>query len=182
MAFRITVAIIALAIIAGFAYLYSGAYPVGADVPHSAPVTWFVRTLKNRSVESHASDVKNVPNLDDSTLILEGARHYEHDCRGCHLAPGHTESETAKDMYPHPPKFTKGTDLSPEQFFWITKHGLKDTGMPAWGKSSSDDELWSLVAFVERRIAKLSPEQYQELVARAPNEHAEESEAQGSGG
>ena len=30
----------------------------------------------------------------------------------------------------------------------ITKHGVKMTGMPAWGPTHSEEELWSLVAFM----------------------------------
>ena len=38
---------------------------------------------------------------------------------------------------------------SPAELFWIVKHGIKMTGMPAWG-DHSDDELWATVAFVEK--------------------------------
>ena len=52
------------------------------------------------------------------------------------------------------------------------KHGLKMTGMPAWGLTHDDDMLWDVVAFL-RKIPELSADQYQALVKSAPMTHDE---------
>jgi hypothetical protein len=58
----------------------------------------------------------------------------------CHLAPGYAQDETAEGLYPHPPQLAGGNTLAPAEIFWVLKHGLKMTGMPAWGAPHTDDE------------------------------------------
>ncbi|WWL44103.1 cytochrome c [Pseudomonas parakoreensis] len=57
-------------------------------------------------------------------------------CVGCHLAPGLTGTELSNSLYPAPPNLSKlGVDGHPAAAFWIIKHGIKSTGMPAWAKA-----------------------------------------------
>jgi mono/diheme cytochrome c family protein len=35
------------------------------------------------------------------------------------------------------------------QLFWVIKHGIRNTGMPAWGGMLSDDEVWQLVSLLK---------------------------------
>jgi mono/diheme cytochrome c family protein len=55
--------------------------------------------------------------------------------------------------------------------FWIVKHGLKMTGMPAWAEHS-DEELWATVAFI-KKLPGMTPEEYGKLViaSRAHGAH-----------
>lgn len=169
--FGTILALVVLAVVVGLIFVYSGAYPLGADVPHSAGVRWLVSTVSDRSVASHARSVQVPPELSapDSTMILRGAGQYAAMCSGCHLAPGYDSDEISKGLYPRAPRFARGTDLSTAELFWVTKHGIKDTGMPAWGATHSDQELWTIVAFV-RRLGTMSPEQYRSIVQRAPRD------------
>ena len=68
---------------------------------------------------------------------------------------------------PRAPELRRKTDLTPSEQFWIIKHGVKMTGMPAWGVTHDDDLLWDVVAFV-RKLPELTPEQYETLVKNAP--------------
>jgi len=52
------------------------------------------------------------------------------------------------------------------------KHGIKLTGMPAWGVTHNNELLWDVVAFM-RKLPDLSPEQYQSIVKSAPKSHGE---------
>ena len=36
------------------------------------------------------------------------------------------------------------------------------TGMPAWGKTHTDEEIWAMTAFVET-LPRLTPAQYQTM-------------------
>ncbi|MFW5326163.1 c-type cytochrome [Pseudomonas aeruginosa] len=143
---------------------YFGVVNVGADDPHLAPVHAFLTMVRERSIEVRARDLQ-VPNLEDEALIRAGAGNYNSMCIGCHLAPGVAETELSKSLYPSPPNLTKvGVDGSPASAFWIIKHGIKATGMPAWGKSMGDQYIWGMVAFLQQ-LPSLDAAQYRALVA-----------------
>jgi len=94
-------AISALAVIGGVAFIYSGVYPVGADDHHTAPVHWALETLRKRSIAAHSADI-NVPPLDDPQMLLSGGADYNDMCAGCHLKPGKTRSDMSLGLYPVP--------------------------------------------------------------------------------
>src|SRR4029450_9687825 len=82
-------------------------------------------------------------------------------------APGMERTEISRGLYPRAPELRRKTDLTPAEQFWIVKHGVKMTGMPAWGVTHNDELLWDVVAFV-RKLPELTPEQYETLVKDAP--------------
>lgn len=153
-----------LVLVGAAGFLFSGWYNMAADSPHTRPVYWLLTMLRERSVASHASGIK-VPPLNDQALIRSGAGNYAAMCAGCHLAPGETDSELNRGLYPAPPRLAyTGRQRSAVTDFWIIKHGIKASGMPAWGKSMEDRYIWGMVAFLEK-LPQLTPGQYQELVA-----------------
>jgi mono/diheme cytochrome c family protein len=148
----------------GAAFLFSGVYDIGADVPHTKPVFWLIDHFRNRSVDAHAESVKPPPNLADPRRVTDGARLYAEMCTGCHLAPGLKRTELSRGLYPKPPQLAYGTDLTQAQQFWVIKHGIKLTGMPSWGKSHTDDDIWNLVAFL-KKLPDLDPDQFKAITA-----------------
>ena len=48
------------------------------------------------------------------------------------------------------------------ELFWIVKHGIKYTGMPAWPGQARDDEVWAMVAFL-RRLPQMSVDEYRSM-------------------
>ena len=146
--------------------IYAGLYNIAADVPHTPPVYWLLETVRDRSVAARARNI--VPNdLDDANRISKGAGQYAEMCSGCHLAPGMKRTEISRGLYPRAPELRRKTNLTPAEQFWVVKHGVKMTGMPAWGVTHDDDLLWDVVAFV-RKLPELTPEQYATLVKNAP--------------
>jgi len=96
-------------------------------------------------------------------------------CFGCHGAPGHELSEIAQGLNPKPPKLDAedvqaGSDA---ELYWVVKNGLRMTGMPAFGPTHEDKELWSIVAFL-RRLPKLKPQEYDAMVEAAGLQKGEE--------
>jgi mono/diheme cytochrome c family protein len=85
-------------------------------------------------------------------------------CVGCHLKPGVERSEASAGLYPAPPNLTRHRTDDAKRAFWVVKHGIKMSGMPAWGRSMEDEHIWGIVAFL-RTLPDLSPERYQQLVA-----------------
>jgi len=157
------VVLLAAAVVA----IYAGLYNIAADVPHTQPVYWLLDTIRHRSVVTRARDIVVPNDLDDANRISKGAGQYAEMCSGCHLAPGMKRTEISQGLYPRAPELRRGTDLTPAEQFWIVKHGLKMTGMPAWGVTHDDELLWDVVAFV-RKLPELTPEQYEALVKNAP--------------
>ena len=164
--YSITVAILVASLVAGAGvFIYSGLYNLGADVHHSAPVLALMQILRDRSVHARSKDIK-VPNLEEPQLILKGAGHYAAMCTGCHLAPGIKDSEIRPGLYPEPPNLTQER-VDPQDAFWIIKHGIKMSAMPAWGLSHDDPTIWSMVAFLQK-LPAMTRAQYKDIVAKAP--------------
>ena len=148
-------------------FVWSGAYDMGADRPHLPLTERLVATLRDRSTEGHARGIA-VPDLDDPQRIAEGAHHYAEMCTGCHLAPGMDATELRTGLYPQPPNLAEDGIDNPAEAFWIVKHGLKMSAMPAWGKTHTDAQVWALVAFA-RRLPTLTPAQYRQLTTGTPS-------------
>jgi mono/diheme cytochrome c family protein len=144
-----TVASLAVVSTVTIGWAYSGQYNVAADAPHWDVTTQALATIRERSIAAQAADL-TVPNLADPALIALGAEHYAGMCTGCHLAPGVGDNEMRQGLYPQPPNLSQPRDRSPAQSFWIIKHGLKMTGMPAWGVTHDDEAIWGLVAFLRQ--------------------------------
>lgn len=170
----VTAAVMAAAVGLGVAVIVvSGLYNIAADAPHARPVAFLVEQLRDRSIARYSQDV-TVPNLDDPTMIAEGAEHYAAMCVGCHLAPGVTDSEIRPGLYPEPPNLVAEGIDEPKEAFWVVKHGIKMSGMPAWGRTHDDAAIWNIVAFL-RKMPSMSSEAYRALAGSA-SEDSEESD------
>ena len=152
--------------------VHMGSFDVAADTPHSQPVYWMMTTVRQNSIAVRAADVEVPADLDDPKRIASGAAQYEEMCSLCHLAPGMMRTEISRGLYPRAPELRRGSGLSPAEEFWVVKHGLKMTGMPAWGVTHDDTLLWDIVAFL-RKLPGLDAEQYKTLVSGAPMTHEE---------
>jgi mono/diheme cytochrome c family protein len=157
-------------------YGYSGLYNVGADDPHTNFTYNLLQTVRNRSIRSRSADLK-VADLGDPQLILKGAGQYAAMCTGCHLKPGLQNSELREGMYPKPPNLAT-TRVDARDAFWVIKHGIKMSAMPAWGASHDDATIWSMVAFLQR-LPGMTPQQYKDLVAQAPPDEDMEMDSGG---
>ena len=147
--------------------VYAGLYNIAADVPHTQPIYWLFETVRDRSIAARARNIIVPDSLDDANRISRGAGQYAEMCSVCHLAPGMKRTEISRGLYPRAPELRRKTDLTPAEQFWIIKHGVKMTGMPAWGVTHDDEMLWDVVALV-RKLPELTPEQYETLVKNAP--------------
>ena len=147
-------------------FIWSGVYNPGADNPHWGITYAVLQSTRERAVAHHAADIAIPGNLDDAQVILKGAGQYSAMCTHCHLAPGISKSEIRPGLYPMPPNLSK-VRVDRREAFWVIKHGLKMSAMPAWGGSHDDATIWSMVAFVQK-LPDLTPAQYKALVAKAP--------------
>jgi mono/diheme cytochrome c family protein len=156
------IVVIIVGVIVGLVGIYSGVYNVSAIRPDGRLARWFFSRMSDRSVEAHAADVK-VPSLDDPAMAVLGAGHYAAMCASCHGAPGVAKTDLAQGLRPRAPNLARSaTHMSSAQLFWVTKNGIRMTGMPAWGVTHSDEEIWDIVAFLVK-MPKMTPAEYQTL-------------------
>jgi mono/diheme cytochrome c family protein len=141
--------------------LESGFYNIGADDHHTKAVLALITQLRDRSIASRLDSIK--PQLAPTpAMIKSGAEHYAALCVGCHLAPGVLKSDLRTGLYPHPPNLAQEDIQESRRAFWIIKHGIKMSAMPAWSKTLDDEEIWDVVAFV-RKIPQMTAADYQRL-------------------
>ncbi|HZH05157.1 MAG TPA: cytochrome c, partial [Lautropia sp.] len=158
---RISVAVAAL-LVAGTALTWSGVFNVAASSGHWAITDWFLHWAMRNSVRTHAALSVEAPAAEREHLV-SAAGHYAANCAPCHGAPGVPLPPVMQAATPPPPDLagTVGSWTDP-QLFWIIKHGVKFTPMPAWPALDRDDEIWRMAGFV-RRLPSMSPAEYREL-------------------
>ncbi len=162
---RILLTLVMLAVVlSGGALLvaWSGLVPVAASSGHWAITSWFLHYTMRQSVDTYSSGIEaRTPS--DPALVHRGAGPYVTACAPCHGAPGTGRRPLVMQMTPHPPFLPpRISEWEPEELFWIVKHGVKFSGMPAWPTQQRDDEVWAMVAFL-LRLPELTPRQYRQL-------------------
>ncbi len=152
--------------------IYSGHYNVSALHPDSGVVFWVLDTTRERSVKAHAAKVQ-VPVNFAALSSKKGFVHYNSMCIICHGAPGVKASEINKGLNPRPPDLREaGAEGAPNELFWIVKNGIKMTGMPAFGPTHTDEQIWFIVAFL-KKLPGISAQQYRAMAKKAAGHQME---------
>ena len=151
---------------AGLAVLYGGWYNIGATAQHFPFVYTVLEEGMTQSVQNHAQDVK-VPPSGGAQQLRRGAQVYRDNCVQCHGGPGVAQSTIGMSMQPIPGPLVDATQRwQPRELYWVTKHGIKMSGMPAWEYHLPDDDIWAVVAFV-RTMPTMSADDYRAATATA---------------
>ena len=154
----------AVSLVAGL--FWFGAYDIAATDQHLAPTYWLLDAGMRRSVIQRAKRI-DVPPLDDPAQIARGAELYHLNCVQCHGGPGVAPAPFALGLLPAAANLAHtAREWRPAELFWTIRHGIKMSGMPAWAFRMSDDEIWSIVAFM-RVMPTLGAEAYGAIAARA---------------
>ena len=127
-----------------------GLVPVSADV---APPRWetsLMGSALRASVARHAKvPPVAVPPTEEN--LIAGIHIYREMCARCHGRTALSPAILGASLYPPaPPLRGRRTDYTEAQIFWIVKRGIRNTGMPAFGRSLSDNDIAQLAALVER--------------------------------
>jgi mono/diheme cytochrome c family protein len=137
-------------VIGTLGFLRLGLLDVTADVPVSGAVTRLLDGGIHASVWRTAPTSEHSLPRNEETLIA-GGKLYLGDCVGCHGEPGEPPSRFGGTFFPPAPQFSQtGTEFTEAEIFWVAKHGIRRTGMAAQAESYSDEQLWSLAAFISR--------------------------------
>jgi mono/diheme cytochrome c family protein len=161
--------LVSIALAAGFV-IATGVVSVGATSPPGDLERKFAAFTVNRSVARRAPRAPN-PAAAGAENRAAGLAHYRAMCVTCHGAPGVDPSEIGEGLNPPAPDLTlpKVQARTDGELFWIVQNGLRMTGMPAFGPTHRDEEIWKIVAFL-RHLPELTPEEEKALT---PPAHAD---------
>lgn len=156
------------------AFVALGLFNVSANIPPSAMEKRIAGFTLDRSLQRRAPKVEN-PLAKSPDAVRGGMAHYKEMCVQCHGAPGVDASEAGEGLNPPAPDLTlakiqKRTD---GELFWILQNGIRMTGMPAFGPTHKDEELWKMVAFM-RHLPELTDEEERALKPNGPEDHHHE--------
>lgn len=152
-------------VLAALAVMYSGVFNVAATVVDSAALNWALVTVREASVGLHSRDVPSPETVADRD---NGFRIYRRECVMCHTPVGRTPMPMAVGFNPQAPTFGEDADdMTDAGLFWVTKNGIRFTGMPAWGPSLSDKEIWDVVEFM-KTLPAMTAADYDAMDARLP--------------
>ena len=157
--------IVVLGALGAAGVLFSGLFNVAATVADSPPLRWMFVTVREGSIKYHARDIQ-APPVADAAHLANGFKIYREDCVMCHTPAGREPTPMALGFNPQAPSFEEN-DMTVAQLFWVAKNGIRFTGMPAWGPSRSDQDLWDAVGFV-MTLPKMSAADYDALDHRIP--------------
>ena len=140
-------AAIVLMILVALAVSYSGVVNVAATEQDKGVAAWFLSNTMRSSVRRQASGIA-APRQASEEEIREGFRFYNEACVYCHGAPGKDPTDIGKGLNPEPPYLPDVVARwSSGELFWIAKNGIRMTGMPAFGSTHKDEDIWKVVAW-----------------------------------
>lgn len=149
-------------IVIGLAVVYIGItqgllIPANADAKPSKMERWAASRSLSATVAREMPALPNpIPATDAN--YLAAIKLYGENCSVCHGVPGERASAIAIGLYQHAPQLARhGVEDDPDgETFWKLKHGIRMTGMPAFTKTLSDDQIWTLALFL-KHMDKLPP-------------------------
>lgn len=150
---------------------YSGVISLAASTGHTPWVDWLLKMGKERSVKFNSKPI-DPPELNLAELVPLGAAHFQGTCAICHGTPGRPINPIFGHMLPPPTDLQKHARFwTREQLFWIARHGIQLTGMPAWSGKGRDDEVWAVAAFLEALPAMTETEYRRYAGGHSPDQN-----------
>ena len=143
------VLILVILLLTALAIARLGLMPVTADGPHSNLEARIMPAVLHASVVRHAVGATNPVSLNEDNLKA-AVDIYKAMCARCHSTPEGKASAYGQSFYPPAPQLPQGmAQYNDAQLFWIIKHGIRNTGMPAWGSMLEDNEIWQIVSLLK---------------------------------
>ena len=172
-------ALAALAGTVGAVVFFGGYYDISSTKLHFQPVHTVLEQGMRESVRHHARDVQTPAYVTQakaqavsagvaaSPPLLRGAGLYRDNCVTCHGAPGVAQDDIGKSMQPVPgPLADASRRWRPNELYWITRHGIKMSGMPAWEFHLADEDIWAVIGFLVA-LPELTPQAYAAVTKQA---------------
>ena len=138
----------------GFALLGFFATAANVEPPH-----WerhLAMGAVDASMDRHAPRVTN-PLMPSDANLIDGIKLYTMNCAGCHGGLDRKPNTFGTSFYPPAPNLISDPPDDPEWHIYYTiRTGVRYTGMPAWDKTLSTDDMWKVTMFLSH-IEKLPP-------------------------
>lgn len=132
------------------------------------------RSVRHLAIPVTARGRRNPVPL-NAVVLQEGRDHFADHCSMCHANDGSGKTEIGQNFYPRVPDMREPAtqNLSDGELFYIIRHGVRLTGMPAWGGDDMDN--WKLVYFV-RHLPRITPAELEEMKKLNPMTSQERDE------
>jgi mono/diheme cytochrome c family protein len=125
-----------------------GLLPVQADVAPSRLEATLLGSALHAAVARRAADSGNPLQMSNENMRA-GAALYRQMCSRCHGTSAESDNTFGRSFYPPAPNLMlRRTSYTDSETFWIVKHGIRNTAMPAWGNLLTDEEIWKVVALL----------------------------------
>jgi len=164
----VTLAVLTLGAL-GFAML--GFFPTAANVPPPQFERRIAMGAVDASSERHAPRLTNPLPPTDQNLI-DGMKVYTMNCALCHGGLDRKPASLSESFYPPAPHLVLRPPDDPEwRLYYTIRTGIRYTGMPAWDKTLSDQDIWKVTALLSH-LDKLPPgvqEYYKTAFGVAPS-------------
>jgi len=143
------VLMLVILLLSALAVMRLGLMPANADGTHSSLEARIMPLVLHASIARHASGDTNPISVNEENLKA-GVSTYKAMCARCHSTPAGNPSVYGQSFYPPAPQLLGGmSNYTDSQLFWLIKHGIRNTGMPAWGGMLSDDDIWQIVSLLK---------------------------------
>jgi mono/diheme cytochrome c family protein len=153
-------------VVVGFVILLSGSLSTAATTQHFALTYRILDAGLRFSIRANARGIV-APPLDDPAMIQRGSSCYRAHCVQCHGSPADSRHDYGKGLLPTPGNLAESArEWPPAWLYYVTKKGVRMTGMPAWEFRLSEESLWATVAFM-KRLPFLTEQQYRGIEASA---------------
>lgn len=128
----------------------SGLAPIQADAVPSALEKKFFTMAVKASVSRRAAGEWSADAFAKED-VPSGEAIYKTMCAQCHGQLNGRPSTLGASFYPPAPQLPGHSTIYNEaEVFWVVKHGIRNTAMPAWRHLLSDDDIRNVTAFVKQ--------------------------------
>lgn len=133
-----------------YLFLISGGMPVATKGPPLPLEKWITHQALSAAMRGETNIESPLPANEEN--FLGGSKIYKQNCAVCHGVPSGKATAIANGLFPKPPQFFDGedvTDDNPGKIFWFIKNGVRLTGMPGFVDTLSEKELWQVSLFLQ---------------------------------
>jgi|SRR5687767_4809252 len=164
----IVLGLAAAAAAAGVAYVRTTG--LRADVSPGAAEARVARAVRAFSITAEDRNRRN-PVPESAATVESGLEHFADHCANCHGNDGSGDTQYGRGLYPRPLDLRAAAtqQLTDGELFYVIEHGIRFTGMPAFGTGQKEGEeaSWQLVHFI-RHLPRLTESERERMNALNP--------------